>query len=542
MPDRRRYSRPVRRCGECGQQRTVHLRARDGEPDLCFRCWKLQKARCSICGEYRRCYWARQGRPTCSRCVAEPTARCSHCDRRGQIAALTDRGPQCLACWRAAQSGRHACRQCRRRRRPAAWTDGAPICAECNGTGTIRYCQDCGLEGHDFRSKRCHRCTLNHTIQELREHGNADAVAKLNPLLRRLEQHNKPRSALAWLERSSAAPAFVGMLRGEIPISHEALDEHDAGQATAYLRSWLVADGILEPREERLARFERWAQTTLQATAEHPDHAHLAAYARWELQPDFARRLRRGLARASSLRHLYGKLRIAVHLTTWLHEQGLSLVDLRQSHVDAWLAGTPSRVVATRGFVDWLQRAGLSPRITVMRPAPRTSTTPIDHSTRLRQARDLIHDDALELPARIGGCLLLLYGQPATRIVILRLDQVHLKQERVLLQLGEEPIELPPPLASLVEQQHGRASGPWLFPGAKPGTHLGPERLRRRLRELGVEVGTARAGALLALAAAVPAPILAELLGYHDDTTNHWRRVAAGDWARYASLASSASA
>ena len=47
---------------------------------------------------------------------------------------------------------------------------------------------------------------------------------------------------------------------------------------------------------------------------------------------------------------------------------------------------------------------------------------------------------------------------------------------------------------------------------------------------------------LLALAAAVPAPILAELLGYHDDTTNHWRRVAAGDWARYASLASSASA
>jgi hypothetical protein len=37
-------------------------------------------------------------------------------------------------------------------------------------------------------------------------------------------------------------------------------------------------------------------------------------------------------------------------------------------------------VVATRGFVDWLQRAGLTPRITVVRPAPRTSTTPIDPS------------------------------------------------------------------------------------------------------------------------------------------------------------------
>lgn len=542
MADRRGYSRPLRRCGECGEQRTAHARAGDGEPDLCFRCWKLEKARCSICGEYRRCYWARYVRPTCPRCVPEPRARCSHCERRGQIAAVTDRGPQCLACWRAARNGRHACRQCRRWRRPAAWIDGAPVCAACNGTGTIRYCQDCGAEGYDFKNRRCHRCALHHALQALREDGDPDAVAKLELLLRRLEQHRKPRSALTWLQRSRAAPTFLGMLRGEIPITHQALDEHDAGQATAYLRSWLVTHGILEVREERLARFERWAQTTLQAIGEHPDHAHLAAYARWELQPDFARRLHRGLASASSHRHLYGKLRIAVHLTAWLHGQGLSLSDLCQSHVDAWLAGVPGRAVATRGFVDWLHRAGLTPRITVVRPAPRTSTTPIDHGTRLRQARDLLHDDALELPARIGGCLLLLYGQPATRIVILRLDQVHRDQERVLLRLGEEPIELPPPLASLVQQQHSRASGPWLFPGAKPGTHLGPERLCRRLQQLGIQAGIARAGALLALAAAVPAPILAELLGYHDDTTNHWRRVAAGDWARYASLASTPSA
>lgn len=90
-----------------------------------------------------------------------------------------------------------------------------------------------------------------------------------------------------------------------------------------------------------------------------------------------------------------------------------------------------------------------------MRPAPRTSTTPIDHATRLRQARDLLRDDTLELPARIGGALLLLYGQPVTRIVTLRLDQIHLVDGRVLLQLGDEPIELPPPLAYLVREQHG---------------------------------------------------------------------------------------
>ena len=310
------------------------------------------------------------------------------------------------------------------------------------------------------------------------------------------------------------------------------------GQAIGYLRSWLVTDGILEVREERLARFERWAEATIEVIGEHPDHAHLAAYARWELQPDFARKLRRGLARASTHRHIYTKLRVALRLTVWLHDQGLALSELRQTHVDAWLAGRPGCAVPTRRFVDWLHRAGLTARLGVVRPAPRSRTTPVDHATRLHQARDLLHDDALELPARIGGALLLLYGQPVTRIVTLRVDQIHLEHEPVLLQLGDEPIELPPPLACLIQRQHAQAEGPWPFPGAKPGAHLGPERLRRRLRQLGVEVGTARVGALLALAAAVPAPILAELLGYHDDTTNHWRRAVAGDWARYASLAS----
>jgi hypothetical protein len=97
---------------------------------------------------------------------------------------------------------------------------------------------------------------------------------------------------------------------------------------------------------------------------------------------------------------------------------------------------------------------------------------------------------------------------------------------------------VPEQLAALLCHQREHTTGPWLFPGAKPGTHIGPERIRRRLRELGICPQTARPGALVALAITVPAPILAELLGYHNDTTNHWRRAAAGDWARYASLAS----
>jgi hypothetical protein len=376
---------------------------------------------------------------------------------------------------------------------------------------------------------------------ELRAHGDPAAVAALGPLLGQLERHHKPRSAIAWLQRSPAAPAFQAMLHGEVEISHEALDRHDAGQATAYLRAWLVDDGILPPREELLARFERWVRSALAAVADHPDRAHLAAYGRWKLGPDFARKLRAGRARPSSHRAVYAKLRIAISFTRWLHEQHLALDHTRQAHVDEWLIGPPSRALPTRAFLNWAHTAGIVPALHVPRPVACTTTTPIDHAARLRQARSLLNDDQAEPSIRIAGTLLLLYGQLITRVVRLRREDIQIDDDDVLLGLGDDPIRVPEPLAALLRHQREQTAGPWLFPGAKPGTHIGPERVRRRLRQLGIYASTARPGALLALAVSVPAPILAELLGYHNDTTNHWRRAAAGDWARYASLATTPS-
>jgi hypothetical protein len=327
------------------------------------------------------------------------------------------------------------------------------------------------------------------------------------------------------------------MLRGQIEISHEALDQHDVGQATAYLRSWLVAHRILAPREELLARFERWAHSALAAVADHPDRAHLAAYARWKLGPDFARKLRTGRARASSHRGYYANLRTAITITRWLHDRDLALAHARQAHIDEWLIGPPSRALPTRAFLDWAHTAGIVPALYVPRPVARTTTTPIDHTARLAQARSLLNNDHAEPSIRIAGTLLLLYGQLITRVVRLRTEDTQIDHDGVLLRLGDDPIRIPEPLAALLRHQREQTTGPWLFPGAKPGTHIGPERNRRRLRQLGIRAATARPGALLALAVSVPAPILAELLGYHNDTANHWRRAAAGDWARYASLA-----
>ncbi len=113
---------------------------------------------------------------------------------------------------------------------------------------------------------------------------------------------------------------------------------------------------------------------------------------------------------------------------------------------------------------------------------------------------------------------------------------------QVRLKLTGEPVEVAEPLAALLRELRECAPGPWLLPGAKPGTHIGSERVRQRLSELGIRPESSRPAAVLALAGSVPAPILGDLLGYCDDTANHWRRAAAGDWSRYASLRSTPSA
>ena len=120
----------------------------------------------------------------------------------------------------------------------------------------------------------------------------------------------------------------------------------------------------------------------------------------------------------------------------------------------------------------------------VPRPAPRTTNTPIDHATRLKQARGLLDNSDTEPAIRVAGTLLLLYGQLITRVVRLRTEDVQIDNGEVRLRLGDDPVAVPERLAALLRHQREHATGPWLFQGAKPGTHIGPERIRRRLREL----------------------------------------------------------
>ena len=82
----------------------------------------------------------------------------------------------------------------------------------------------------------------------------------------------------------------------------------------------------------------------------------------------------------------------------------------------------------------------------------------------------------------------------------------------------------------------GVAVSPWLFPGVLPGRHLTAQSITTRLRSLGINLLGARNTALQSLAAEVPPPRVAELLGYSYNVVQRHADIAAQLWARYVTL------
>jgi hypothetical protein len=138
--------------------------------------------------------------------------------------------------------------------------------------------------------------------------------------------------------------------------------------------------------------------------------------------------------------------------------------------------------------------------------------------------------------------LLLLYAQPLTRTAALRTNDVAATSDgQITITLARGAVALPEPLGSLVhalryQRPTGADNDSWLLPGQKAGTHITAERLRKRLTRYGITSRPSRHAALLALAARLPAPILAERLGFHPARAAQWVHVAGATYSDYVAL------
>jgi hypothetical protein len=193
-----------------------------------------------------------------------------------------------------------------------------------------------------------------------------------------------------------------------------------------------------------------------------------------------------------------------------------------------------------RLFLAWLGRTEVTGPLEVawddrlpVRPA-------LDDDRRFAILRELLHDKEVDLRDRFAGSVLLLYGRPITRIVALRATAINVDVDgQTTLRLGRGEIPLAEPFDAITialrdrQLQRTGADG-WLLAGRHAGTHITAETLRGRLKRYGI--GPSREGrhaALLALAARLPAPILAERIGIHQARAAQWVRLAGSTYVDY---------
>lgn len=552
-------------CPGCGRVRPVWRRLPDGST-RCQRCDGRDPSRwevCAGCGQLRLVATRDVAGPVCQACLPRIKRPCSRC---GSVAPMHSRRGGEAVCSTCAHRPQRVCPRCRY---PRLHQTPDPGCPRCGTTAAVR-CSTCGDDRFAFRvgARGCLRCRLHRRVDQLTEGADATRAAQLDPFLAGLRRADDPRAALDWIGKRRAARSLViDMLHARAPVSHETLDQAGArtrptSAGVEYLRQLLVDSEVLPVRHEPLSRAERAIARRL-ATCSGPTRAVLQRYATWHVLPKVRRRTRpqppsqtSGSGAAAAALETF----VTAHVfCTWLEAQGVDLPHLDQSLVDAWVAEHPHRADGLATFTTWAARQHLIPVVRVERRATSYPATFAPADAQLAAARACLTDDTIPARDRLAAALLLLYGQPLSRIAELRRDDLDLSDTAdtgvgtnagtgVAVRLGPTPLALPEPLAQLARQiAHeapptlGIARGfvddsPWLFPGRPPSRPLNAHTLRRRLSRW-FPVPHARAvrnTALVTLARDVPPVVLADLLGLSVGTAERWHQLAGGCWTGYA--------
>ncbi|MGW8329386.1 hypothetical protein ACWGLE_15930 [Streptomyces sp. NPDC055897] len=536
------HHQPCIRCGTSGRpvQRTA-----DGI--LCRRCCERPTAICSVCGRSRPVHHAQTSTPICGSCStrAQKPKPCSQCgiERRANY-RTPDGQPLCKPCGQP----RLPCDSCGNARVVYGRTpDNEPLCEVCWSKHPVarRPCGECGTVEKQFHHSLCAACSARRALRAVLSDENTTMRSDIEPVFHALLHVLPPLAVLRWTRSSTTCRSLLGTLATSSgPVTHALLDRLGPPKTVKAVRAALVAGGALPARDERLADLESWLAKTYLRVANPDDRKALRSFATWY----HLRRLRRlpegqpvTAGRAIAVRH---EVRNIVRLMEWLEQQGTALGTCTQDHVDAWLADGPIQRVLVRNFLLWASRRGHA--VGLQAPWYRGDFTAsvIARDHRWSQVQRLAGDDTLDVVDRAAGLLLLLLAQPPSRISLLRTDQVTDHGDKVTLQLGRTPVDLPPPLDDLlrvlVQRRVGHAAATpvqesnWLFPGGLAGRPMSPEHLAHRLRALGIRPRAARNTALMDLAAELPAVVVSRLLGFHQNTADTWQREASGFGSDYA--------
>lgn len=477
-------------------------------------------------------------------------AECCRCGRRRHKAGSWPDGYVCRTCSDRAVRTRGVCPGCGQERalpgrRPS---DGAAICTTCAGFSQSFACARCGFEDKLHGGRLCTRCAFANRLAELLDDGTGRIRPELVPLADSLLTMENPLSGLTWLamgkgRTGSADDPLRRLGRGEIELTHEAFHPLQPWRTAAHLRELLMACGVLPTVDKQICSFERWMVGHLADIAD-PNHAQLIRrFATWEVLPKLRTRAEKKPITPAGRCYVGDQIKYATAFLQWLSGHSLTLSTCRQADIDAWHAEhNEHRRKTIRAFLLWCMDGKLTRRFRLPTAVIRQAT-PLSQHERVDLLGRLLTDHDLQLRTRVAAAIVLLYAQPLSRVVRLTIDDVLHDGNQVLLRLGEPPSPVPGPVADLllgwIDNRDNMNTATnrdsrWLFPGRRAGQPMHSDALAALVNGLGIPTVAGRASAIRQHVLEMPAPVVADALGYHHVTTAKLAAQAGGAWSRYA--------
>ncbi|CAN5479831.1 hypothetical protein BH10ACT9_BH10ACT9_14610 [soil metagenome] len=509
------YKAPLRACGKCGEVRPVAVRAQEGVADLCHRCAHTPENQCGICAKICPVHTHWPLGAVCVPCYKRSTKQPARCSSCGAVKVLIGRT-----------------------------TAGKLACGPCVGSTTDYVCVTCGYAGPQHYEGSCLSCSIRRLTRELLTSENGAIAEGLDRLPDILAQRGRPESTMRWLMKPRTQTALRTLASAEGPITHASVDTCAPGYSRHYLRALLVEAQILPGRDEPIDRLETWIEElTSELPARHA--ALIEPYARWGILRGARRHAaRRGftVAAADAGRE---RIRLALKLIEYVESTGRPTSELTQAVLDDWTAGNRERTSRIAGFVTWLNKRGIVDNVTIpriQRPRPSELSDEPDH---IRRIADLLDENSrVDLSTRVAGLLVLLYGVRIVQLQALTTADVAITADRTSVALAQHPIDLPEPIAKLVERLARQATGNaraqtpdrnahFLFPGARRHEPIHSTTLGRTLAKAGIPTRLSRNYAMVALTSDLPAAVVATQLGLNASTTNLWARFGQRDGSEY---------
>lgn len=470
---------------------------------------------------------------------------CVRCGQAYRVASRWPEGRVCRYCTHAARQQEGTCPQCGHVGVLPGLVDGQPVCVGCSGVPVEVACRRCGQEAPMGFAVTCWRCQLQAQLTGLLADPEGVIPPTLQPFVDALLGLPQPRIAYVWIHRNTAVQTTLRQLAtGEVALDHHTFDQLP-GRTTEYLRGLLIEHGCLPSRDRYLAAFENWLPGKLDKIADPAARRHIDAFARWHLLRQLRDRAKREAIPAGAFLNAKQSTTVAIGFLDWLAGRGRQLETVTQADLDAWYASGPSTRSHVSRFLSWARDQHLT---RVDQPRQQHASGPImSEGERLSEINRLLHDHELPATPRLIALLVLLLGQPLSRIVRLPRDSVIIIDGRTSLRLGRHPIELPPEVADVVHDhlaqindhrnEAGHPAQRWLFPGLQPGQPLHLFSAAGMVKRTGLSARAARNSAWRQMVQQAPAAILADGLGAERGTATHYARAAGADYAGYPSRA-----